>query len=111
MKAVLDTNFHLDGIVTVWRHAERMDPDVLLLHHIRHAPRDSNPHKVPADRVRINESQIPRSIEKTSRTIYSPQFDIDSLVALELLLHVLEVEVERLRLTHLPWGCEFLREG
>jgi len=40
----------------------------------------------------------------------APEFHIDPLVALVLLLDVLEVKVECLRLTHVPWCSELLRQ-
>jgi hypothetical protein len=42
-------------------------------------------------------------------TGYLPQFDVDTLIALELFLNILEVEVIRLRLPHLSRSRELLR--
>jgi len=40
-----------------------------------------------------------------------PEFHVDALVAFVLLLYVLEQEVERLCLPHLPWCGNLLGEG
>ncbi len=41
----------------------------------------------------------------------APELDVDAMVALELLLHILEQKVERLCLPHLPRRSQLLREG
>lgn len=71
MKAVFDAHVHLDGTVGLRRHAVRIHPEVLLADDVGHAPRDGHPHEVP-------------------------QFHIDTVVGLVLLLDVLEVKWEGL---------------
>lgn len=45
---------------------------------------------------------------QTDSSQNAPQFDVDPLIALELLLNILECEIECLRLPHLPWCCQLL---
>lgn len=85
MQAILDADFHLDRVVAIWRHTERVYPDVALFDDVCYSPRYSHAYKVP-------------------------ELDVDALVTLVLLLDVLEKEVECLRLSHLPRRRELLRE-
>ena len=48
VQAVFDPNLHFNGIIAIWRHAEGMDPYVLVLRDVGHPPRYCDPHKVPA---------------------------------------------------------------
>lgn len=77
VQAVLDADVHLDAAVHLGRDAVAVDPHVLLADDVGHAPRHRHPHEVP-------------------------QLHVDPVVRLVLLLHVLEVEVERLRVLQLP---------
>jgi hypothetical protein len=47
MQTVLDANFHLDRIVTIGRHAERMHPNIFLLRDVGHSPRNRHTNEVP----------------------------------------------------------------
>lgn len=83
VQTVLDADVHLDTAVHLGRDAVAVDPDVLLADDIGHAAGDGNAHKVA-------------------------QLDVDAVVRLVLLLHVSEVEVERLGVLQLARGREFL---
>ena len=48
VQTVFDPNLHFNGIIAIWRHAEGMDPYVLVLRDVGHPPRYCDPHKVPA---------------------------------------------------------------
>lgn len=76
VEAVLDADVHLDGAVGLGGDAVAVDPEVLLADDVGHAAGDGD-----ADEV--------------------PQLHVDAVVRLVLLLHVLEVEVERLRVLQL----------
>ncbi len=39
MQAILDTDFHLDGVVRVWWHAIRVHPDITFLDDVREPSR------------------------------------------------------------------------
>lgn len=86
MQAVLDTDIHLDRAVGLGRHTVRIDPNLLLADHVRHAPGNRNSDKVP-------------------------QSDIDAVIGLVLFLDVLEVEREGLRVVQLARCRELLIEG
>lgn len=86
VQAVLYPDVHLDARVHLRGDAVAVDPDVLLADDVGHAPRDGD-----ADVV--------------------AQLHVDAVVRLILLLHVLEVEVERLRVLQLAGRGELLDEG
>lgn len=70
MEAVLDANLHLDRVVGILRrHDVRIHPNVPLLDHICQAAEDGDSDKVP-------------------------QLDIDPMIALVHLFHVLELKVQ-----------------
>ena len=48
VQAVFNPDLHFDGIVAIWRHAEGMDPYVLVFRDVGHPPRYCDPYKVPA---------------------------------------------------------------
>ena len=48
METILDTDFHLDSVVRVWRHAIRVYPNIPLLDHICQPPRYRYSNVVPA---------------------------------------------------------------
>ena len=54
---------------------------------------------------------LQRQFAREGDAARSPEFHVDALVTLILLLDVLEVKVERLRLAHLSRCSEFLRQG
>lgn len=47
----------------------------------------------------------------TEKDNNEPKLDIDSLITLELLLHILECKVECLGLSHFTRSSQLLREG
>lgn len=49
VQTIFDANLHLDGVVAVGRHAERMYPDIPLLRYVRHSPRNRDTDEVPVD--------------------------------------------------------------
>ena len=102
MQTILNPDFHLYRIVTVRGHSERMYPDILLLSHICHSARNRYTYKISENRT---EAWMKGEIKARW-----PQLHVDTLVTLELLLDVLEVEIKRLGLPHLPWRSEFLRK-
>ena len=71
MQTVLNPDFHLDAVVAIWGHTIRVYPYIAFLDDLAYPPgyRD-------ADKV--------------------PQFDVDAIIRLVLLLDVLEFEFERL---------------
>lgn len=91
MQAILDADFHLDGVVTVWRHAEGMHPYVLLPHHVRHPPRYCYANKVPRHHVeRMRKSSDVAGRVNGNINVNAPQLDIDTQITLILLLNILE---------------------
>ncbi len=48
VQTILDADLHLDRVVAVWWHAERVHPDIPFLHHICHAPRYRYADEVPS---------------------------------------------------------------
>lgn len=80
MKTVFNTDLHLDRSVTIRGHDIGMNPDILFLDDIGQPAQNSDPDKVS-------------------------QLDIDSVIALVLLLHVLELEIKR------GLVAEFTRDG
>lgn len=46
VQAVLNSDLHLDRVVRVWWHAERVHPDVLLLDDVGHPSRDGHSDEV-----------------------------------------------------------------
>ena len=47
VQAVFDADLHLDGVVAIWRHPERVHPNVLLLVHVRNPPRYRDADEIP----------------------------------------------------------------
>jgi hypothetical protein len=39
VQAILDADFHLDRVVGIWRHAVRVNPEVLVFGHVCHSTR------------------------------------------------------------------------
>ena len=65
MQAVLDTDLHLDGVVAIWGHSERVYPDIFLLRDVRYTTRYCNSYEVSVLRVRN-----PRTVsERATRTV------------------------------------------
>ena len=93
MQAVFNAYFHLDRVVAVRRHAEGVDPNVLLLDYILHPARYRNTNKIPNLMSTLDKKRDPKSV---------PKLDVNPMIAFELLLDIFEVEVERLSLAHLP---------
>ncbi len=85
VQTVLDADVHLDGAVALGRHAVRVHPQVLLAHHVRHAPRHRHAQEVA-------------------------QLDIDAVVRFVLLLDIAEVEVERLRVLQVTGRRQLLAQ-
>lgn len=46
VKAVLDSDLHLNRVVAIWGHDIRVHPDVLLLDYISHSTQNRNSYKV-----------------------------------------------------------------
>jgi hypothetical protein len=70
MKTVFNTDLHLDRVVSISRHDIGMNPDILFLDNVGKSPQDGDSDKVT-------------------------KLDIDSMIALVLLLHILELEIKR----------------
>ena len=102
VQTILNANLHLDRVVAVWWHAERVHPDVFLLHYVCHAPRYRYADEVP--------SAVVRNTRPRNSQSYKPQLNVDAQVALILLLNVFEHKVERLCLSQFSGGSDFLRE-
>lgn len=83
MQAVFDSDIHLDRAVGLWRHAVRINPEILLADDVGHPPRDGHPHEVA-------------------------QLDVDTIVGLILLLDILEVERKGLGVQQLARCSKFL---
>lgn len=47
VETVLDTDFHLNGVVAIRWHPERMYPNIFLLVHVRHPPRNRDADEIP----------------------------------------------------------------
>ena len=67
VQAILDANLHLDRVVAIWRHAERVHPDVLFLDYICHAPRYRYADEVPSATVR--KTHDPGIVRATNRSL------------------------------------------
>ena len=52
MQAVFDAELHLDRVVAVWRHPERVYPNFPLLHNLRHPSGYCDAQEVSDYRVR-----------------------------------------------------------
>lgn len=85
VEAVLDSHVHLDAAVDLGGDSVAVDPNVLFADDIGHAAGDGD-----ADEI--------------------AQLDVNAIVGLVLLLHVLKVEVERLRVLQLAGRRELLVE-
>ena len=51
VQAVLDPDFHLDRVIAIWRHSERVHPYVGFLRDIRYSSRDRHSHEVSSEQV------------------------------------------------------------
>ena len=67
VQTILNANLHLDRVVAVWWHAERVHPDVLFLHYICHAPRYRYADEVPSAMVR--NTRDPGIVRATNRSL------------------------------------------
>ena len=67
VQTILDADLHLDRVVAIWRHAERVHPDVFFLHYICHAPRYRYADEVPSAMVR--KTQDPGVVRATNRSL------------------------------------------
>jgi hypothetical protein len=101
MQTVFNTDFHLDRVVAIWWHPERVYPKVFLLVHVRHSPRYRDPDEIPTP-------PSVRNIVGYGVRPCLPEFHVDALVTFVLLLNVLEQKIKRLCLPHLPRRGELL---
>lgn len=69
MKTVFNTDLHLDRVVTISRHDIGMNPDILFLDNIGQSTQNGDPDKVS-------------------------ELDVDSMITLVLLFHILELEIK-----------------
>lgn len=86
MQAILDSNIHLDRVVSFRRHPIRIHPDVLFTDDVRYPPGDRHAYKVP-------------------------ELHIDAIIRFVLLLYIFEVEWVGLRVLKFAWSSKFLTKG